>query len=49
MSSIAKTLVGSVIASVSVVPVRPTGMTLYLAARLAGNQPDDRRVEVEVA
>ena len=32
MSSMANTLVGSAIASVSVVPVWPTGMTLYLVA-----------------
>ena len=48
MSSIAKTFVGSVIASVSVVPLRPTGITLYLVAVSTGHQADDRRVEVEL-
>ena len=48
MSSIAKTLVGSVIASVSVVPVLPTGMTLYLVAVSAGNQAHERRIEIEL-
>ena len=49
MSSMAKTFVGSVIASVSVVPERPTGMTWYLAAVSPGNQADDGRVEIELA
>ena len=37
-SSIAKTFVGSAIASVSVVPDRPTGSTLYLVALSGGTR-----------
>ena len=53
MSSIAKTFVGSVIASVSVVPLRPTGMTIVLGGGLdressrtiAGSRSNSREVD----
>ena len=48
MSSIAKTLVGSVIASVSVVPFFPTGMTLYLLAVSAGISRTIAGIEIEL-
>ena len=48
MSSIAKTLVGSVIAIVSVAPARLSGTIWYFCAVSAGNQLDDRRVDLEL-
>ena len=48
MSSIAKTLVGSVIAIVSVLPERLSGMIWYFARGLGGNQLDDGRVDLEL-
>ena len=49
MSSIAKTLVGSVIASVSVVPDLADRNDVVLGGGLGRNQPDDRRIEIEFA
>ena len=48
MSSIAKTLVGSVIAIVSVLPERLSGTIWYLRAVSVGNQLDDGRVDLEL-
>jgi len=43
----AKTLVGSVIAMVSVLPERLSGMIWYLRG-VGGNELDDRRVDLEL-
>ena len=48
MSSIAKTLVGSVIAIVSVAPARLSGTIWYLLRGLGRDQLDDRRVDLEL-
>ena len=48
MSSIAKTLVGSVIAIVSVAPARLERDDLVLLRGLGGDQLDDRRVDFEL-
>ena len=48
MSSIAKTLVGSVIAIVSVAPARLSGTIWYLLRGVGGNQLDDGRVDLEL-
>ena len=47
MSSMAKTFVGSTIASVSVAPTRESGSTEYLSRHLARDEPYDRVVDVE--
>ena len=47
-SSIAKTLVGSVIAIVSVAPARLQRHDLILARRLGGHQLDDRGIDLEL-
>ena len=48
MSSMANTLVGSVIAIVSVAPDRESGMIWYLLRGLGRDQLDDRRVDLEL-
>ena len=48
MSSMAKTLVGSVIAMVSVAPARLSGMIWYLLRGLGGDELDDGRVDLEL-
>ena len=48
MSSIAKTLVGSVIAIVRVLPERLSGTIWYLCAVSVGIELDDRGVDVEL-
>ena len=48
MSSMANTLVGSVIAIVSVAPDRLSGMIWYFCDGLGGNQLDDGRVDLEL-